>query len=154
LNRIRKEVFKMPINFSQPLTTQNNNVNNILRRVEVNNTYSLQNTTIGAKEPSQNKETNNTVNTNQNNTARIESNENNKPLVNLRNVYREKNLQNEVNELASSVNVTEKNQIENIENLNANIAQGIKPAGTGTRLVNNFFSNAGSNLGGKVDTLA
>ncbi len=134
--------------------TQNNNVNNISRKIEINNTYSLNNTTIGAKEPPQNKEQNNTVNTNQDDISRTEINKNSEPVVNLRNAYREKNLQNEVNELTSSVNVAEKNQIKSIEDLNANIAQGIKPVGTGARLVNNFFSNAGSNLGGKVDTLA
>jgi len=143
----------MPINFSQPLTTQNNNVNNISRKVDVNNTYSLNNIAISAKELSQNKETNNTVNTNQDNISGTESNDNSKPVVNLRNAYREKNLQNEANELNASVNVTERNQIKSIEDLNANIAQGIKPVGSGTRLVNNFFSNAGSNLGGKIDTL-
>ena len=39
-----------------------------------------------------------------------------------------------------------------IESLNASIAQGIKPVGSGARLINGFLKNSVPNLGGKIDT--
>ena len=130
----------MPINFPQPLASQNN----ISRRIEIDNTYSLRNIRVGSENPPQaaNEDFRNAINTRQNMSLKAEISEINQPTSKVSNVIKREDLQNRVNRLEQSANATESSQVKDIEDLNANIAQGIKPAGTGTRLVNNFFSNA------------
>ncbi len=143
----------MVVNITQPSTNQNNNINNISRKVNVDNTYSVQNKIIPDKAQSQIGNANfvDVVNSEQIRNSRAEVNEIKNPNIN---TFGGKNPQNNINELSEGVKNTEKSQIRNIENLNANVAQGVKPVGTGSRLINGFLRNNVPNLGGKIDTSA
>ena len=142
----------MTINVTQPLINQNNNSTNISRKVNVDNTYSVQNKVISDKPQSQIGNANfiDAVNSERIRDARTEVNEIRNPDTNN---IRESEPKNNISELSIGVKKTEKSQIRDIENLNANVAQGIKPVGTGSRLINGFLRNNVPNLGGKVDTL-
>jgi len=148
----------MAVNFIQTYTPQRNNIN-VQRRINVENTYSVQNIDsrkIPNQTPQLEKDNiNNSLNSNEIGDLRAEINEVRRPDRNITNILREREgvtLQKEINELNESVRNTERSQIKNIEERNANIAQGSKPLGVGARLINNFFTNLNPNLGGKVDT--
>ena len=148
----------MAVNFIQTYTPQRNNIN-VQRRINVENTYSVQSIDsrkIPNQTPQLEKDNiNNSLNSNEIGDLRAEINEVRRPDRNITNILREREgvtLQKEINELNESVRNTERSQIKNIEERNANIAQGSKPLGVGARLINNFFTNLNPNLGGKVDT--
>jgi len=148
----------MAVNFIQTYTPQRNNIN-VQRRINVENTYSVQNVEsrkIPNQTPQLEKDNiNNSPNSSEIRDLRAEINEVRRPDRNITNILREKEdvtLQREINELNESVRNAESSQIKNIEESNANIAQGSRPLGVGARLINNFFNNLNPNLGGKVDT--
>jgi len=148
----------MAVNFIQTYTPQRDNIN-VQKRINVENTYSVQNIDsrkIPNQTPQLEKDNiNNSVNSSEIRDLRAEVNEVRRPDKNITNILREREdvtLQKEINELNESVRNTERSQIKNIEDRNANIAQGSRPLGVGARLINNFFTNLNPNLGGKVDT--
>ena len=60
----------------------------------------------------------------------------------------------EINDLKESVKNVEKDQVQNIEETNASIAQNRGAPGAGAGLINNFFTNLSPNIGSKLDTIA
>ena len=143
-----------------------NNVLNAGKQIDVQNTYS-----IGKSSTAKNKNIDplaysaNNINNNEaavsdkNNITKLSSSltENRNIGTNVRDIAqnRQSNAPNrEINELKESVKSVEKNQVQNIEETNATIAQNRGTLGAGARLVNNFLTNLSPNVGGKVDTVA
>ena len=138
----------MPVNLTQ--------VGAISRRINVDNTYSVQNRTSLQKVQTSDKS--NTVNVTSNNFSELKN-----TLKDLgkasRNLSVSKDRENistkkEINDLKESIVKSEQNVIKYIEERNQVFAQGTRPVGSGARLINNFFTNAVPNIGDKIDTSA
>ncbi|MFC1558859.1 hypothetical protein ACFL40_05875 [candidate division KSB1 bacterium] len=143
-----------------------NNVLNAGKKIDVQNTYSIgssgssKSKNISTQMNSANNINNNELDvSNKNNITKLRSNtsENRGFEKNISDIAqnRQSNAPNrEINELKESVKNIEKDQVQDIEETNATIAQNRGALGSGARLINNFFTNLSPNVGGKVDTIA
>lgn len=151
----------MPINMPINSITQSvTNNRNIIKKIDVDNTYSIKNA-IAQKNIQKNATINNNMDVGSLDprsirNLRAEVTKIERPSENITNVLgKRENVapRMEINELKASVKNAEKSQVKNIEEWNATIAQGTRPIGAGARLVGNFFTNQTPNIGGKIDTV-
>jgi len=147
----------MPINSIAQLVANNGN---IIKKIDVDNTYSVKNTiaqrNVQKSVPLNRDTNNNSLDPRSIKNLRAEVTKVQRPSENVTNVLKEReNIapKREINEMKAGVRDTEKSQIKNIEEWNATIAQGTRPVGAGARLVGNFFTNQTPNIGGNIDTV-
>jgi len=136
------------------------NNRNIIKKIDVDNTYSVKNmiaqSNVQKNAPLYRDTNNNSLDPRSIKNLRAEVTKIERPSENVSNILRKKeNIapKREINEMKASVRNTEKSEVKNIEEWNATIAQGTRPVGVGARLVGNFFTNQTPNIGGNIDTV-